>query len=86
MLADIVYKFLGLLVVCVLWHINPCRFCLHIDIKCVWGFPPTGVVDKVLDSGFEVSKFEFQSRYYVHFRTNTLGENMNPFNPHLWVK
>ena len=26
----------------------------------------------VLDSDFEV-----QSRYYVHFRTNTLGKNMN---------
>ena len=23
-------------------------------------------------------EFELQSRYYVHFRTNTLGEGMNP--------
>ena len=23
-------------------------------------------------------EFEFQSRYYVHFRTNTLGKGMNP--------
>ena len=24
-----------------------------------------------------VSEFEFHSRYYVHFRTNTLGKGMN---------
>ena len=24
-----------------------------------------------------VSKFELQSRYYVHFRTNTFGKGMN---------
>ena len=28
--------------------------------------------------GREASKFELQSRYYVHFRTNTLGKGMNP--------
>ena len=27
---------------------------------------------KVLDGGLEVSEFELQSRYYVHFQTNTL--------------
>ena len=35
------------------------------------------VVAKVLDCSFEVSKFEFHSRYYVHFRTNILGKGMN---------
>ena len=25
-----------------------------------------------------VSEFVLQSRYYVHFRTNTLGKDMNP--------
>ena len=25
-----------------------------------------------------VSEFVFQSRYYVHFRANTLGKGMNP--------
>ena len=25
-----------------------------------------------------VSEFEFQSHYYVHFQTNTLGKGMNP--------
>ena len=33
-----------------------------------------------LSSGdeFEVSEFELQSRYYVHFRANTLGKGMDP--------
>ena len=33
---------------------------------------------KVTDCGIVVSEFEFQSHYYVHFRTNTLGKGMNP--------
>ncbi len=33
---------------------------------------------KVLDRGNVVSEFELQSRYYVHFRANTLGKGMNP--------
>ena len=33
---------------------------------------------KVLDSGILVSEFEVQSRYYIHFRTNTFGKGMNP--------
>ena len=33
---------------------------------------------KDLDCNLEVNKFELQSRYYVHFRTNTLGKGMNP--------
>ena len=36
-----------------------------------------GVMINVLDYGFVVSEFELQSRYYVHFRTNTLGKGMN---------
>ena len=31
-----------------------------------------------MDCGIVVSEFELQSRYYVHFRTNTLGKSMNP--------
>ena len=34
-------------------------------------------VVKVMDCGIVVSKFELQSCYYVHFRTNTLGKGMN---------
>ena len=37
-----------------------------------------GVMVKALDCGIVVSEFEFQSRYYVHFRTNTIGKVMNP--------
>ena len=34
-------------------------------------------MDKVVDSSIEVSEFELQSCYYVHFQTNTLGKGMN---------
>ena len=34
---------------------------------------------KAMDCEIEVSDFVLQSRYYVHFRTNTLGRGMNPF-------
>ena len=39
---------------------------------------PRGVMVKAMDCGILVSEFVFQSRYYVHFRTNTLGKGMNP--------
>ena len=39
---------------------------------------PRGVMVKAIDSGIVVSEFVLQSRYYVHFRTNTLGKGMNP--------
>ena len=32
---------------------------------------------EVLDCGLEVSEFERQSCYYVHFQNNTLGKRMN---------
>ena len=35
---------------------------------------PPGVMVKAMDSEIVVSEFELQSRYYVHFRTNTLGK------------
>ena len=38
-------------------------------------------MDKMLDYEFEASKFKLQSRYYVHFWTNTLGKGMNPLIP-----
>ena len=34
-------------------------------------------MSKVVDCRLDVSKFELQLRYYVHFRTNTLGKCMN---------
>ena len=33
---------------------------------------------KALNSRIVVSEFELQSRYYVHFQTNTIGKGMNP--------
>ena len=37
-----------------------------------------GVMVKAMDCGIVVREFELQSRYYVHFRANTLGKGMNP--------
>ena len=31
------------------------------------------------DNDIVVTEFKLQSRYYVHFRTNTLGKGMNVF-------
>ena len=39
---------------------------------------PRGVMVKAMDCGIVVSEFELQSRYYVHFRANTLRKGMNP--------
>ena len=42
---------------------------------------------KAMDCEIVVTEFEFQSRYYIHFRANTLGKGMNPIiPPQLWVK
>ena len=43
-----------------------------------WGGGPRGVKVKVMDCGIVVSEFMLQSRYYVHFRADTLGKGMNP--------
>ena len=50
------------------------------------GGGPCGVMVKAMDCGIVVSEFVLQSRYYVHFRTNTLGKGMNPLSSQLWVK
>ena len=42
------------------------------------GRGPHGVMVKAMDCEIVVSEFEFLSRYYVHFRTNTLGKGMKP--------
>ena len=47
------------------------------DIKQSWEYP-RGVMVKAMDCGIVVSEFVLQSRYYVHFRANTLGNGMNP--------
>ena len=48
-----------------------------------------GVMNKMLKFGLEVSEFELQLYYYIHFWTNILGKGMNPLvspPPQLWVK
>ena len=42
---------------------------------------PHGLVTNMLDCDIVVSEFEVQSRYNVHFRTNTLRKVMNPLIP-----
>ena len=44
----------------------------------VGGECPRGVMVKAMERRIKVSEFELQSRYYVHFRANTLGKGMNP--------
>ena len=39
---------------------------------------PRGVMVKAMTCGIVVREFVLQSRYYVHFRANTLGKGMNP--------
>ena len=51
------------------------------------GQSPRSVVANVLDCDIVVSEFEHQSRYYVHFWTNTLLEMYElPYPLLLWVK
>ena len=37
-----------------------------------------GVMVKVMSYEIVVSNFELQSRYYIHFQTNTLRKDMSP--------
>ena len=46
---------------------------LHLLSGC-----PRGVMVKAMDCGIVVCEFILQSRYYVHFWTNTLGKGKNP--------
>ena len=39
---------------------------------------PRGVMVIAMDCRIVVREFVLQSRYYVHFRANTLGKGMNP--------
>ena len=50
----------------------------HRKIPCtIWGCP-CGVMVKAMICEIVAHELELQSRYYVHFRTNTLGKGMNP--------
>ena len=47
------------------------------ELSLTWGCP-CGVKVKAMDCGIVEREFVLQSRYYVHFRANTLGKVMNP--------
>ena len=49
----------------------------YVRFQLRWGCP-RGVMVKAMDCGIVVCEFELQSRYYVHFRANTLGKGMHP--------
>ena len=53
-----------------------CVSCITYKGRC-----PRGIMVKAMNCGIIVSEFVLQSRYYVHFRTNTLGKSMNPLIP-----
>ena len=44
-------------------------------LKETWGNPRSVVVN-VLNGGILAYEFELKSRYYIHFRTSTLGKGM----------
>ena len=46
--------------------------------KRMEGRCPHGVMVKARDCGIIISEFEVQSCDYVHFRTNILGNGVNP--------
>ena len=45
-------------------------------------YTPRGVMVKAVDCGIVVREFVLQSRYYIHFRANTLGERYEPPYPY----
>ena len=42
------------------------------------------IMANVLDFDFVVSEFDRQSRYYIHFWTNTLGKGINSIIPRIY--
>ena len=42
---------------------------------------PCGVMVKAMVCKIVAHEFVLQSRYYIHFQTNTLGKGMNPHYP-----
>ena len=67
------------------WHVNNVFVNLLFDIRCL-GKTPYGVMAKVLDSGLEVSEFDFQS-YYWTFGLITIDKGMSPLMPsQQWIK
>ena len=50
------------------------------DFNCMWGCP-RGVMVKAMDFGIVEREFILQSRYYVHFRVNTVGKGIETLYP-----
>ena len=67
--------------IAILETLLPCAinelFVLNSNTCSYWGCP-RGLMVKAIDCKIVVSEFELQSRYYVHFRTNTLGKVLDP--------
>ena len=58
-----------------------CKSCIYLmqnSSPCKIRGCPRGVMVKAMNCGIVVREFVLQSRYYVHFRANTLGKGMNP--------
>ena len=53
------------------------RSCYSLWLSKKRGYPRSEMV-KAMDCGIVVREFVLQSRYYVHFRANTIGKGMNP--------
>ena len=54
---------------------------MYLSIFIMWVYNircPRGVMVKAMNCGIVEREFVLQSRYYVHFRANTLGKGMNP--------
>ena len=60
-----------------LWSVAAWTCSIYIYIY-IYISTPRGVMVKAMDCRIVVTEFEFQLRYYVHFRINTLEKGMNP--------
>ena len=69
--------------ICPSKHSSPLKmdFLCALILDTKWEMSRHGVVAEVPDCDIVVSKFELQSRYYVHFRTVTLEKGMKPLIP-----
>ena len=59
---------------------KPYSLTQELELGSLWGCP-RGVMVKAMTCGLVVSEFVLQSRYYVHFRANTLGKGIGPPYP-----
>ena len=63
------FRFLYIVAIMIWLKHNPFKGC------------PRGVMVKAIDCGIVVNEFVLQSRYYVHFRANIIGERYEPPYP-----